>query len=58
MELGYLTPPVGLNLFVAAFRFTKPLTEIYRPVLPFIMLRLIILGLVTFIPALSLWLLT
>ncbi|MBF0433589.1 MAG: TRAP transporter large permease subunit, partial [Fibrobacteria bacterium] len=31
MELGYLTPPVGLNLFLAAFRFSKPLTEIYRP---------------------------
>jgi tripartite ATP-independent transporter DctM subunit len=55
MELGYLTPPVGLNLFLAAFRFSRPLSEIYRPVLPFIGLRIFVLALVTYIPVISLW---
>ena len=34
MELGYLTPPVGMNLFFAAYRFGKPLPEVFRAVLP------------------------
>lgn len=57
LELGYLTPPVGLNLFLAAFRFNKPLSALYRPVLPFIVLRLVVLGLVTYIPWITLWIL-
>src|SRR5690606_28242666 len=36
LEIGYLTPPVGLNLFIASFRFNRPMTEVYRAVLPFI----------------------
>src|SRR5690606_16455249 len=34
LEIGYLTPPVGLNLFIASFRFDKPVTLLYRAVLP------------------------
>ncbi len=53
LELGYLTPPVGLNLFLAAYRFEKPLLEIWRAALP----MLVILGLgvllITYWPALS-----
>jgi tripartite ATP-independent transporter DctM subunit len=55
MELGYLTPPVGLNLFLSAFRFNKPLSALYKPVIPFILLRLVVLALITYIPWLTLW---
>ena len=53
LELGYLTPPVGLNLFFASYRFERPLLEIYRAAVPF----LIILGfgvlLITYVPVLT-----
>ncbi len=51
-----MTPPVGLNLFVSSFRFNKPITQLYRSVLPFIGLLGIALIIVTYIPALSTWL--
>ncbi len=57
LELGYLTPPVGLNLFLAAYRFERPLLVIWRSVIP----MLIILGgavlLITYVPWLTLGLL-
>ena len=56
LEIGYLTPPVGLNLFIASFRFNKPITQLYRSVLPFIGLLGIALIIVTYIPTLSTWL--
>ena len=56
LEIGYLTPPVGLNLFIASFRFNKPITQLYRSVLPFIGLLGIALIIVTYVPALSTWL--
>lgn len=56
LELGYLTPPVGLNLFLAAFRFEKPLIQIYKTVWPFLLIRAAVVLLVTYIPWLSLWL--
>jgi C4-dicarboxylate transporter DctM subunit len=56
LEIGYLTPPVGLNLFIASFRFNKPITQLYRAVLPFIGLLGIALIIVTYVPALSTWL--
>ena len=56
LEIGYMTPPVGLNLFIASFRFNKPITQLYRSVLPFIGLLGIALIIVTYIPALSTWL--
>lgn len=56
LEIGYLTPPVGLNLFLSSLRFQKPVLEITRSVLVFIGLMLIALLLVTYIPDLSLWL--
>jgi tripartite ATP-independent transporter DctM subunit len=53
LELGYLTPPVGLNLFLASYRFERPLLEVYRASLP----PLVILGagvlLITYLPLLS-----
>lgn len=55
LEIGYLTPPVGLNLFIASFRFKKPVTEIYKASLPFLGLLIIALILITYIPELSLF---
>jgi C4-dicarboxylate transporter DctM subunit len=52
LEIGYLLPPAGLNLFIAAFRFNRPITELYRAVIPFILLMALALGLVTYIPQL------
>lgn len=56
LEIGYLTPPVGLNLFLSSLRFGKPVLEITRSTLVFIGLMLIALMLVTYLPDLSLWL--
>ena len=56
LEIGYMTPPVGLNLFISSFRFNKPITQLYRSVLPFIGLLGLALIIVTYIPALSTWL--
>jgi tripartite ATP-independent transporter DctM subunit len=56
LEIGYLTPPVGMNLFISSFRFEKPIIEIYKAVLPFIGIMIVTLLLVTYIPDLSLFL--
>jgi tripartite ATP-independent transporter DctM subunit len=56
MQIGYLTPPVGLNLFIASYRFNKPIQEIYRATAPFILVLLFALGVITYWPALSLFL--
>jgi tripartite ATP-independent transporter DctM subunit len=53
LEIGYLLPPAGLNLFIAAFRFERPITELYRAVIPFIVLMVIALITVTYIPRLT-----
>ncbi len=55
LEIGYLLPPAGLNLFIAAFRFDRPITELYRAVVPFILLMVVALGIVTYVPALTQW---
>ena len=54
LEIGYITPPVGINLFIASSRFQKPVVELYRSSLPFLLLMLVALLLITYIPALSL----
>jgi tripartite ATP-independent transporter DctM subunit len=56
LELGFLTPPVGLNLFLATYRFNRPFVEICRDVFPFMLIRLIVVLLVTYIPWLSTYL--
>jgi tripartite ATP-independent transporter DctM subunit len=56
LEVGFLTPPVGLNLFLATYRFRKPFTEICRNVFPFLLIQLVVVLLVTYIPALSTYL--
>jgi tripartite ATP-independent transporter DctM subunit len=50
LELGYLTPPVGMNLFLAAYRFDKPLAEVYRAALPFLLVLLLVVLMVTYMP--------
>ena len=57
LELGYLTPPVGLNLYLAASRFEKPLTTVVRTVLPFLLILAVSVLLITYLPALSVGLL-
>ncbi len=50
LELGYLTPPVGLNLYLASYTFEQPLTKIYRYIIPFLMILLIDVILITYLP--------
>jgi tripartite ATP-independent transporter DctM subunit len=57
MELGYLTPPVGLNLFIASHRFEKDITEIYWATQPFLLVSLAAVVIIAFWPDLSLVLL-
>jgi len=57
LEVGYLTPPVGLNLFLSSYRFEKPFAQICRNVLPFLIIQFVIVLLVTYVPLLSTWLL-
>ena len=54
LEIGYITPPVGINLFISSFRFKKSITELYRSTFPFLLWLLLALALITYIPALSL----
>lgn len=56
MELGYLTPPVGLNLFISSYRFEKPIMQVYLATFPFLMILLMSVILIAFWPSLSLWL--
>jgi tripartite ATP-independent transporter DctM subunit len=53
LELGYLTPPVGLNLYLAASRFNKPLTTVVRTVLPFLLIMAVAVLLITYVPQIS-----
>ena len=55
MQVGYFTPPVGMNLFIASYRFKKPLLELYSATLPFMLILLVALAMITYIPVLSLW---
>jgi len=58
LEIGYSTPPVGMNLFIASLKFDQPVTVLYRASLPYLLLLLICLLMVTYMPALSLFLLS
>ncbi len=55
MQIGYLTPPVGMDLFIASYRFNKSITELYRATLPFMLLLLLAVVIVTYVPWLSIW---
>ncbi len=57
MQIGYFTPPVGMNLFIASYRFKKPVTELYKACIPFMLVLLFALLLITYVPVLSMMLL-
>ena len=52
LELGYLTPPLGMNLFIAAYRFDKPVVTVYRSALRFLLVLVLVVLIVTYVPAL------
>jgi len=56
LQIGYCTPPVGINLFLASHRFNKDILTVYRATLPFLGLLLVALLIITWWPGLSLWL--
>jgi len=56
MELGFLAPPVGLNLLLASYRFNKPLTEVMRASIPMLLVLLVGVLLITYVPPLTTWL--
>ena len=56
MEIGLVHPPVGLNLFVLSTISAAPVGEVIRGILPFLLLLLIVLGIITYVPVLTLWL--
>ncbi len=58
MQLGYLTPPVGLNLFIASYRFEKSIMHVYSATFPFLVILMLSVVLITFWPELSLLLLS
>src|SRR5687768_10019596 len=57
LEIGYSTPPVGLNLFLSSLRFERPITQLYRASWPFLLVLGAALLLITYIPDFSLALL-
>ncbi len=54
MEIAYLTPPIGINLFISMYRFDRPLLEVFRAVLPFVAILMCAVLIITYWPALSL----
>jgi len=54
LEIGYSTPPVGINLFISSLKFEKPITLLYRASVPYLILLLLVLVLITYVPWLSL----
>ena len=54
MQIGYCTPPVGMSLFIASYRFDKPVILLYRAALPFLGILLVCVLLITYWPWLSL----
>jgi len=58
MQIGYFTPPIGMNLFIASYRFKKPIIELYISTIPYMVILLLALMIITYWPALSLTLIT
>ena len=55
MQIGYFTPPVGMNLFIASYRFDRPVMELYRSSIPFMFILIFAVLIITYWPALSLF---
>ena len=56
MQIGYFTPPVGMNLFIASYRFHKPVTELYAATIPFMFILMLAVLIITYWPELTLYL--
>jgi len=54
MQIGYFTPPVGMNLFIAGYRFNKPIIDIYKATIPFMLVLILAVLIITYWPWLSL----
>ncbi|AEE17331.1 TRAP transporter large permease subunit [Treponema brennaborense] len=50
MQLGFLTPPVGMDLFIASYAFDTPVMKVVKGILPFLLVQFIVLLLVTYVP--------
>ena len=50
MSIGFITPPVGMDLFLASFRFERPMIKVYKDIIPFFIIQFIVLMLITYIP--------
>ncbi len=55
LEIGYSTPPIGINLFIASQRFKKSVLTLFRSTIPFLLIMLVWLLAITYLPELSLW---
>ena len=56
LQLGYLTPPIGMNLFLASYRFGKPMSEVIKASLPLLAVFVIGVLLITYVPFFTTWL--
>ena len=56
MQIGYFTPPVGMNLFIASYRFHKPVTELYHATIPFMLILIVAVLIITYWPDLTMYL--
>src|SRR4029079_11830531 len=55
LEVGYLHPPVGLNLFITSVKFQRPITEVMWATIPFLVTMIVALLVITYVPALTEW---
>ncbi|MCW8931352.1 MAG: TRAP transporter large permease subunit [Gammaproteobacteria bacterium] len=55
LEIGYMTPPVGINLFIASQRFKQPILKLFKATFPFLLIMLVWLLLITYIPFMTIW---
>jgi C4-dicarboxylate transporter DctM subunit len=53
LELGYLTPPVGMNLYLSSYRFNRPMPEVVRSIIPILLILLGVVLLITYVPFFS-----
>jgi tripartite ATP-independent transporter DctM subunit len=56
LEMGFLMPPLGMNLLLSSYRFNKPMPVLYRAILPVLVVQFIAVLLITYVPAMTIWL--
>jgi tripartite ATP-independent transporter DctM subunit len=56
LEMGFLMPPLGMNLLLSSYRFGRPLPEVYRAIIPVLIVQFIGVLLITYVPWLTTWL--